>query len=67
MSAVQAWMTTQELAERHRTSPEAIRMWRHRGEGPPFTKFGRRCLYRRADVIKWERDRERQQRAAVPA
>ncbi len=23
------------------------------GTGPPYRKLGRRCLYRKADVVKW--------------
>jgi hypothetical protein len=26
---------------------------RQRGEGPPWIKCGRRCLYRWADVVAW--------------
>ncbi|WP_205741124.1 helix-turn-helix domain-containing protein [Haloactinopolyspora alba] len=46
-------MTTNELAEMLRTSPETCRYWRHRGTGPRSFKVGRRVLYDRADVEAW--------------
>jgi DNA-binding transcriptional MerR regulator len=48
------WLTTKELAERLRTVPSTVRYWKHRGYGPPGTRFGRRTLYKLADVIYWE-------------
>jgi excisionase family DNA binding protein len=47
------YLTTQEVADRLRTSPETVRYWRHRGEGPPSWKCGRRVLYPRADLDVW--------------
>ncbi|PSK99754.1 excisionase family DNA binding protein [Haloactinopolyspora alba] len=47
------FMTTNELAEMLRTSPETCRYWRHRGTGPRSFKVGRRVLYDRADVEAW--------------
>ena len=49
------WLTTAELATRMRTNPSTVRYWRHRGYGPAGTKFGRRVLYKLADVIAWEK------------
>jgi len=46
-------MTTTEVAEYLRTSPETIRYWRHIGSGPKSAKVGRRVVYRRADVEQW--------------
>ncbi|MFC6286815.1 helix-turn-helix domain-containing protein [Nocardioides sp. GCM10027113] len=43
-------LTTEELAEWLRTSPETVRYWRHLGKGPRAFKVGRRVLYARADV-----------------
>ena len=46
----------------YRPADEAMRLigtvgtlaiWRHRGEGPPFTRFGRRVLYRGDDLNAW--------------
>jgi excisionase family DNA binding protein len=47
------YLTTQEVADRLRTSPETVRYWRHRGEGPPSWKCGRRVLYPRDDLDLW--------------
>jgi hypothetical protein len=30
-----------------------LRLWRWRGGGPRYSKLGRRCVYRRADVSAW--------------
>lgn len=46
----QLYMTTQELAELCRTSPETVRYWRHVGKGPASFKVGRRVLYATRDV-----------------
>lgn len=47
------YLTTKEVADRLRTSPETVRYWRHRGEGPPSWKCGRRVLYPREDLDRW--------------
>ena len=47
------YLTTAELAERLRTSPETCRYWRHVGYGPASIKIGRRVLYAIADVERW--------------
>ncbi len=43
-------MTTAEVADYFRTSPETVRYWRHTGYGPRGRKVGRKVLYERADV-----------------
>lgn len=48
-------MTTVEVAELLRTSPETVRYWRHIGKGPSSFKAGRKVLYERADVEIWVR------------
>jgi excisionase family DNA binding protein len=48
------YLTTAELAERLRTSPETIRYWRHIGRGPKSWKPGRLVLYAVEDVEAWE-------------
>ena len=48
-----AFMTTQELADHWRTSPETVRYWQHVGYGPHGVKVGRRVLYARRDVSAW--------------
>lgn len=47
------YMTTAEVAEYFRTSPDTCRYWRHIGYGPPNFRVGRRVLYPRADVVAW--------------
>jgi excisionase family DNA binding protein len=46
-------LTTAEVAEIFRTSPETVRYWRHVGKGPRSFKVGRRVLYRESDVQAW--------------
>jgi hypothetical protein len=48
-------LTTDEVADRYRTTPETVRYWRHIGKGPRSFKVGRRVLYNLADVEAWER------------
>lgn len=43
-------LTTEELADLLRTSPETCRYWRHVGKGPRSFKVGRRVLYALEDV-----------------
>ena len=47
------YVTTTEVAERCRTSPETVRYWRHIGYGPASFKVGRRVLYDERDVTTW--------------
>ena len=55
----QAFLTSQEVADRLRTSSETVRYWRQRGEGPPSFKCGRRVLYPANELDRWiERKRE---------
>lgn len=48
-----SFMTTTEVAETCRTSPETVRYWRHVGKGPKSFKVGRRVLYATDDVVAW--------------
>jgi excisionase family DNA binding protein len=56
------FVTTEELAERLRTSPSTVRYWRHIGYGPPSFKVGRRVLYNREGVERWINQAQRQTR-----
>jgi excisionase family DNA binding protein len=47
------YMTTAEVAELLRTSPETVRWFRYVGKGPRSFKVGRRVLYDRSDVEAW--------------
>ncbi|MDP9437057.1 MAG: helix-turn-helix domain-containing protein [Actinomycetota bacterium] len=48
------YLTTDEVAERFRTSPGTCRYWRHIGYGPKGIKVGRRVLYPVAEVRRFE-------------
>jgi hypothetical protein len=50
-------LTTEELALRLRTSPNAIRIMHTRGTGPESFKRGNRRLYPLPAIEAWERDR----------
>jgi excisionase family DNA binding protein len=47
------YLTTEELADKLRTSPETVRYWRHEQKGPRSFKVGRRVLYAREDVERF--------------
>jgi predicted DNA-binding transcriptional regulator AlpA len=47
------FLTTLEVADLCRTSPETVRYWRHVGKGPKSFKVGRRVLYGVEDVEAW--------------
>lgn len=47
------YLTTTEVADLVRTSPETVRYWRHIGKGPKSFKLGRRVLYAETDVLAW--------------
>ena len=49
-SGTDRYLTTEELAELLRTTPETCRYWRFIGKGPRSFKVGRRVLYARDDV-----------------
>ena len=44
------YLTTEELAEKLRTTPATCRWWRHVGRGPRSFRVGKRVLYAREDV-----------------
>lgn len=47
------YLTTAEVAELFRTSPETVRYWRTMGTGPKSLKVGKRILYERSEVEGW--------------
>jgi len=55
-SPVPEFLTTDEVAELLRTSPETVRYWRHVGKGPKTFKVGRKALYVREEVTEWIAD-----------
>jgi uncharacterized protein YjcR len=58
----QAYLTTEQLAERYDLSPTTIKGWRIRKQGPTWYQVPRiglsptaaRTRYRLADVLAWE-------------
>lgn len=47
------YLLVDEAAEFIRTPKATLYSWRHRGEGPPCRKIGRRLLYNRDDLVEW--------------
>lgn len=54
-------LTVADLAEREGVSVHQVYRWNSEGTGPVRLQSGKRgpCRYRLADVIAWERTRER--------
>jgi predicted DNA-binding transcriptional regulator AlpA len=50
-----------EVAEITRRSVDTLRWLRHRGEGPPGFRMGRRVVFRRGSVMEWIAQQEREQ------
>jgi len=46
-------LTNAEAAAFMKIAPVTLEQARARGEGPPYSKAGRRILYRRSDVEAW--------------
>ncbi|PZT76772.1 MULTISPECIES: helix-turn-helix domain-containing protein [unclassified Streptomyces] len=40
-------------------SPNTLYVWRHRRQGPPSFRMGRRVMYRITALDEWVRDQER--------
>ena len=59
------YLTTEELAQELRTTPETCRYWRHIGKGPDSFKVGKRVLYDRGDVDDWIAKQREVQRSEV--
>ena len=59
------YLTTADVAELCRTSPETVRYWRHVGYGPASFKVGRRVLYAAAEVKRWLAEIQATQAAAA--
>jgi len=58
-------LTQHEAAERLRLSERTLERLRVSGGGPSFVKFGRRVLYREADLAEWIASRVRTSTSAT--
>ena len=47
------FLTASEAADLLRLSPVTLGRWRIQGCGPKFSKFGRRVLYDRVELLAW--------------
>ncbi len=47
------YLDANETAALVRRPTSTLAYWRHRNEGPPYAKVGKRVLYRRDDVEAW--------------
>ncbi len=59
----QQYMTTDEVAELLRTSPETVRYWRHIGKGPASFKVGKAVLYDVSELKAYIQEAKESQRA----
>lgn len=50
------YLTTKEVADHYRTAEATVRYWRHNGYGPRGVKIGRKVLYARAELERFDRD-----------
>ena len=51
-------LCAREAAEFLSTTEGTLAQWRHRGEGPPFLRMGRKVAYRVESLDSWLRDLE---------
>lgn len=59
------YLTPEETAQRLRLTVGTLANWRVRGQGPAFTKMGRKVLYPIAKVEAYEAAQTRQNTARV--
>ncbi len=49
------FISTSTLSQRWGITPQMLANWRTRGEGPPWTKIGKKIVrYRMADILTYE-------------
>lgn len=59
------YFTTTEVAERYRTVASVVRYWRHAGTGPRGVLVGKRVLYPRAEIERFDRELRERAEAAM--
>ena len=52
---MQDLFTPEQLAKRWNTTHGTLAQWRFHGGGPMFVKLGHKILYRKEDVVKYEK------------
>lgn len=52
-----------EVAKQLGLSPQTLRIWRMKGDGPPFCKFGKAVRYNPASVQSWAEAQEKKHAA----
>jgi hypothetical protein len=60
MSILEDYITEAELAAETDKTVRMLQKWRQLRVGPPWTKFGKQVIYRRAAVNDWLRSLEQQ-------
>lgn len=53
-----AFLNLPKAAEYLGLSPNTLYVWRHRRQGPPSFRMGRRVMYRISALDQWVRDQE---------
>jgi Helix-turn-helix domain len=61
---LEPYLTPAEVAARYRTTVANIRYWRHKGTGPRGVVVGRRLLFPRAEVERFDAELLARTRAA---
>jgi len=51
------YMSTQQLADMWGVKRATVQKWRTLGTRPVYIKLGRRVIYRKTDIISYERNR----------
>lgn len=54
------YLVVDEVARHYRTTEATVRYWRHIGYGPRAVKVGRRLLYPRREVERFDREMQAQ-------
>jgi hypothetical protein len=53
LDTLEDWMDEDEAAASVRKTIRTLRDWRKRGEGPPYTRFGRTVRYHRPTFVEF--------------
>ncbi|WP_223273454.1 helix-turn-helix domain-containing protein [Nocardia cerradoensis] len=54
ISAMNYWLTTEEVSKRLNIPQKTLANWASLGKGPRFARMGRHRRYRLSDLINWE-------------